>query len=200
MIDFGGVRKKCIIEFMNDNPTVTGYIVTGPALRYTQILLAQACEELGKTLECFTARLTFNSLIDQLEKYKNTTLHDKYSSLADAARDAKKKVSDVTVMWSDQHIDYMVKYLTIPDMKVCWMTHGTGTFLRAMLKANPTTIFKCVDAHLHPGLNQCKYPDDYKRISTIPFTFNPAIKDTSYNCRLFHNTKKITNDEHIVIG
>lgn len=200
MIDLTGIRKKAIYEFMNDNPDITNYVICGPAFRYTQVLLAQVCDELGKKLDCYTARLNYNTIIDQLGVYKNTTLHDKYTSLADALKSAKSTLNDTTLLWNDQHVDYMVKYMHIPKLKICWLTHGTGVFLRAMLKANPATIFKCVDAHLHPGLNQCKYPDDFKRISTIPFTFNSAIQDTCYDKRLFYHTKKITSDEHVVIG
>jgi HEPN domain-containing protein len=199
MINFDGVRKRSIAEYINDNPQITNYVYCGPAFRYTQILLSKACEEAGKKLDCYAARLSYDNTIDKLGRYKNTTLYDKYTSLADAIRDAKKCVSDTTMLWSDQHVDYMIKYLNVPDMKVCWLTHGTGVLLSAMLKANPTTIFKCVDAHIHPGLNQTKYPDDYKRISTIPFTFNPMIKDSRYDNRLFHHAKKITSDEHLVI-
>jgi len=199
MLNFNGIRKKSIIEFINDNPQIKNYVYCGPAFRYTQVLLAQVCEEYNKHLDCYTAKLKFNNTIDRLNDYKNTTLHSEYTSLADAMKDAKLKISDDTVMWDDQHCEYMVKYLEIPDVKTCWITHGTGVLLKAMLKANPSTTFKCVDAHLHPRLNQNKYPDDYKRISTIPFTFNSSIRDNRYDNRLFFHAKKITNGEHIVI-
>lgn len=202
-IPIDNIRSNSILQYVGSNPQNVGYVYCGPAFRYTQVLLAQACAKYGKKLHVYTCRLHYDNTLDKLKQYKSVILHDEYTSLKEALVDANKLVSSSIPMWQDQHIPIMARHLHVPNMKVCWVPFGTGTVLTALLQANPTTIFKCVDMHIHPGLNQTKFPDDYTRISTIPFQSIPIFTIpyyTHYNHRIwYYASTKGKKGDHIMV-
>lgn len=198
------IRYNAIKAFVtNDNHTE--YVICGPAFRYTQVLLAMCCNEVGKKLHIYTARLNYDSTIDLTKQYKCVTLNDKYQSLQDAWVDARKCAED-KLLWTDNHIPFMVDYLRIPSMSTCWAPFGTGPMLTALLQANPNTVFKCVDMHFHPGLNMAKFnQSDHKRILStvawqeIPRFTIPYHTNQNYEGRIwYYASKKGIQGEYII--
>lgn len=125
----------------------------------------------------------YDNTIDLIEQYNCVTLNDHYESLAQAWVDARNFVNDNRILWTDNHIEFMIDYLRRPDMKVCWVAYGTGCMLKALLQANPNSHFNCVGIHTYPGLNMEHYKD-YKRITIIPFQQHPTPRPpykTNYN-------------------
>lgn len=172
------IRTKAIMEFLQEDPSQE-YVYCGPAYRYTQVIVDQCCNKLGKKFYSYTCRLDDDNTIDQLTNVKE------FPTIAEAWKEAKDHPT--ATLWTDQHIEYMVKYLYLPNIKECWLPYTSGTILRAALKANPETIFRCVDTHYFLGLDQTKYPNDYHRISTKPYY--PYIKTIKGN-RVYNYTKK----------
>lgn len=192
-----GIRLKAIEEFMIDNPQYDEYVYCGPAIRYTQVLLAIVCQKMGKKLYCYTAKMNYNNLPNILQKYNSVILKDEYSSLADANRD--KKTGNNVLQWNDQHIEYMVKYLHKPNMQHCWISYTTGTMLKALLIANPQSTFSCVDNVSLLSVNDTDYPHDFKRIKSVAFLYWIKFDKNKYPTRVWYYAKTEGNNGDYVM-
>lgn len=196
---FGDKKKRAINTFIDLNPGVKEFVMAEPAFRYTQVILAEACERVGKPLYIFTAALDWSDNQKLAAKYKTTQVKDDFTSLASAIAAAKNYAKDREVLfWSDQHIDILSTMVKLPrNVTRCWLPYHTGVNLTALLAANPDVKFFVVCMHKLIEPDPTKYPNDYTRIKFCP---NHGYPRKNVSSDLAIKVKKYGNPGDFIYG
>lgn len=197
---FGDKKKQAINTLVNQD--IDEFVMAEPAFRYTQVILAEACERAGKRLYIFTAALDWSDNQKLAAKYKTTKVKDDFTSLASAITAAKNYVESNPdkniLLWSDQHIPIMSTMMKLPrNVTRCWLPYHTGTNLTALLAANPDVTFVVVCIHKLIEPDPTKYPNDYTRVK---FYANHGYPRKNVSSDLAIKAKKYGNPGDFIYG
>lgn len=216
----GGTKTRGLYTYLKDKPEYDEFVYAGPSNGNAQFALAYCCSLLGKKATVFLSSVlpsqhtkpTLNAL-----KY-NVQIGGKFVYLKQAEENAKNYVQLDNKRFlcpfglADEiyinHLEMNIK-MAIPKEftpKNIWLTVGSGTILRTLLRIFPNVNFKCVIVGKKIWEDQFT-PEEWNRITIFyaPEKFvqgaefrPPYLSITNYDAKVWRFVRLYAEDKDYI--
>lgn len=210
----GGSKSRGLIAFIKNYIDYEEFVYAGPAIGYAQYALAYCCNQLGKKAIIFlSAGNSYETIPTKNAKKYGATVYKLPKKLSDVQSEAKqycdedpnKRFLCPFGLDTEEFIQIMVEEFqranppSIENGRI-WVTVGSGTILKVLLRIYPNATFMCVRVGKNIWEDQF-HPTEWSRMtiytSSLGFSQNvkrhdipPYTSVLNYDAKLWYFVKE----------